>query len=72
MSKPFSEDALYHADSIEDGIDGYYVSQCPECGHNITISADNDAQQGRCFGCGYHEKDSDFSCDPYSPLNFED
>lgn len=52
-------------------IDVYYDT-CPQCSGTIVKSFETDEQQGRCKGCGYHENDDNFMCDPNKPLDFND
>lgn len=52
--------------------EGYYVESCPVCAENIARSADTDNQLGRCRGCGFHDNDSDFMCDPTKELDFNE
>lgn len=52
--------------------DNTYQDTCPVCSSVILKSFETDDQVGRCKGCGYHENDEAFSCDPNKPLDFND
>jgi ribosomal protein L37AE/L43A len=49
-----------------------YEDTCPQCTGTIVKDYETDVQMGRCKGCGYHEKDGEYTLDPTKPLDFND
>lgn len=67
------EDALEHADALED-IDRTYNDSCTneDCIGTIRRQRDTGRQVGLCPDCGTHEEDDDFRNDRTKELDFND